>query len=75
MFRLEGRKMIFQDGYNWSNNARSLILKEKISNKIQDKLIGDFFIFFFYLFGVEFGIIPSSKVNECLKEWISLSGG
>jgi hypothetical protein len=33
------------------------------------------FSFFFYLFGVELGVIPSPKINECLKEWISLSGG
>jgi hypothetical protein len=33
------------------------------------------FSFSFYLFRVEFGVIPSSKVNECLKEWISWSGG
>jgi hypothetical protein len=32
------------------------------------------FLFFFYLFGVEFGVIPSSKVNECLEEWISSEG-
>jgi hypothetical protein len=33
------------------------------------------FHFLFFLFGVEFGVIPSSKVNECLEGWISLSGG
>jgi hypothetical protein len=38
MFRLEGRKMIFQDGGSWSN-VRSLILKEKISNKVLEVFV------------------------------------
>jgi hypothetical protein len=33
------------------------------------------FFFFFYLFRVDFGVIPSSKVNQCLTEWIHDSGG
>jgi hypothetical protein len=35
MFRLEGRKMIFQDVYN----TRSLILKEKISDKVLEVFV------------------------------------
>jgi hypothetical protein len=36
MFKLEGRKMIFQGGYSYT---RSLILKEKISNKILEVIV------------------------------------
>jgi hypothetical protein len=35
----------------------------------------DISFFFSYLFGVDFGIIPSLKVNQCLKKLISLPGG
>jgi hypothetical protein len=38
MFKLEGRKMIFQGG-GYYNNTRSLILKEKISNKILEVFV------------------------------------
>jgi hypothetical protein len=36
MFRLEGRKMIFQGDYL---NIRSLILKEKISDKVLEVFV------------------------------------
>jgi hypothetical protein len=35
MFNLKGRKMIFQGGYN----VRSLILKEKISDKVLEVFV------------------------------------
>jgi hypothetical protein len=38
MFRLEGRKMIFQ-GDGVDDNVRSLILKEKISDKVLEVFI------------------------------------
>jgi hypothetical protein len=97
MFKLEGRKMIFQGDYGY---ARSLILKEKTSDKVLEVFVLfllilsiiiiffmfyrkikyegiDFihFLFLFYLFRVDFRVIPSSKVNECLKGWISSSKG
>jgi hypothetical protein len=38
LFKLKGRKMIFQGGGNY-NDIRSLILKEKISNKVLEVFI------------------------------------
>jgi hypothetical protein len=38
MFELEGRKMIFQGGGNF-NKRRSLILKEKISDKVLEVFV------------------------------------
>jgi predicted permease len=38
MFKLEGRKMIFQGGGSY-NNIRSLILKEKISDKVLEVFV------------------------------------
>jgi hypothetical protein len=46
MFKLEGRKMIFQGGGDQSN-ARSLILKEKISDKVLEV-----FILFLLIFNI-----------------------
>jgi hypothetical protein len=52
-------------------------LKRKI--KCQNDDVGIFFVyllsFSFLLLRIEFGIIPSSKADQCLTEWIDDSGG
>jgi hypothetical protein len=47
--------------------------------KCENGSVSFFFVyllsFSFSLLGIEFGVIPSSKVVQCLTEWIDNSGG